>query len=182
MLRDYYSTPIILNEKQMKDFITYDNHKKQKRWKKTVSLSACLFMLSTMCFAFQDSYTWAGTVGSVICCFCVLIPVYYFNSYSNGVKTQVAKMNLNPPREVYSIRLSDSANGIMFYYPKEKNYAGRYSWKSIDGAWKTKNAIYLYVTKHQALILPNTLSDYDDLWMFIKNNLDPLQIHEEKYL
>ena len=182
MLRDYYSTPIVLNEKQMKDFITYDNNKKQKRWKKTVSLSACLFMLATMCFAFQDSYTWAGTVGSVVCCFCVLIPVYYFNSYSNGVKTQVAKMNLNPPREVYSIRLSDSSNGIMFYYPKEKNYAGRYSWKNIDGAWKTKNAIYLYVTKHQALIIPNTINEYEDIWTFIKKNLDSLQIHEEKYL
>lgn len=98
MLRDYYSTPIILNEKQMKDFITFDNIKKQKRWKKCVSLAACLFMLATMCFAFQDSYSWAGTVGSVVCCFCVLIPVYYFNSYSNGVKKQIAKMKLDPPR------------------------------------------------------------------------------------
>ena len=80
MLRDYYSTPIILNEKQMKDFITYDSMKKQKRWKKTVSLAVCLFMLATMCFAFQDSYEWAGYAGSVVCCLCVLIPVYYFNS------------------------------------------------------------------------------------------------------
>ena len=181
MLRDYYSTPIILNEKQMKDFITFDNMKKQKRWKKTVSLAVCLFMLATMCFAFQDTYTWAGTLGGVVCCFCVLSPVYYFNSYSNGVKKQIEKMKLDPPREVYSIRLSDSSNGIMFYYPKEKNYAGRYSWNNIDGVWKTKNAIYLYVTKQQALIIPNTIHDYDDIWNFISDKLDKLQIHIEKF-
>ena len=164
----------------MKDFITYDSMKKQKRWKKTVCLSACLFMLATMCFAFQDSYSWAGTVGSIVCCICVLVPVYYFNSYHNGVKKQVERMKLNPPREVYSIRLSDSANGIMFYYPKEKNYAGRYSWNNIDGVWRTKNAIYLYVTKQQALIIPNTINDYEDIWQFIIKKLDKLQIHEEK--
>lgn len=182
MLRDYYSTPIVLSEKQFKDFITYDNMKKQKRWKKCVSLAACLFMLATMCFAFQDSYSWAGTVGSVVCCFCVLIPVYYFNSYSNGVKKQIEKMKLNPPREVYSIRLSDSSNGIMFYYPKEKNYAGRYSWKNIDGVWRTKHAIYLYVTKQQALIIPDTVQDYEDIWKFIVEKLDKLQIHQEKII
>ena len=182
MLRDYYSTQIILNEKQLKDFITYDTMKKQKRWKSTVCLAVCLFMFATMCFAFQDSYNWAGTLGGVLCCITVLVPVYYFNSYNNGVKTQVEKMKLNPPRHVYSIRLSDSSNGIMFYYPDEKNYAGRYSWKNIDGAWKTKNAIYLYVTKQQALIIPNTLNEYDEIWTFIKKNLDKLQIHEEKIL
>ena len=182
MLRDYYSTPIILNEKQMKDLISYDNLKKQKRLKKTVSLAACLFMLSTVCFAFQDSYSWAGTLGGIVCCICVLVPVHYFNSYSNGVKKQIAKMKLGPPREVYSIRLSDSTNGIMFYYPKEKNYAGRYSWANIDGVWKTKNAIYLYVTKQQALIIPDTIQDYEDVWEFIKSKLDKLQIHEEKML
>lgn len=90
-------------------------------------------------------------------------------------------MKLDPPREVYSIRLSDSSNGIMFYYPKEKNYAGRYSWNNIDGVWKTKNAIYLYVTKQQALIIPNTVHDYDDIWKFISDKLDKLQIHIEKF-
>jgi hypothetical protein len=70
----------------------------------------------------------------------------------------------------------------MFYYPKEKIYAGRYSWANIDGARKTKNAIYLYVTKQQALIIPNTIQDYEDVWEFIKSKLDKLQIHEEKML
>ena len=84
MLRDYYSTPIILNEKQMKDFITFDNIKKQKRWKKCVSLAACLFMLAT-------------------------------------------------------------------------------------------------VTKQQALIIPNTVNEYEDIWKFITDKLDKLQIHQEKY-
>ena len=90
-------------------------------------------------------------------------------------------MNLDPPREVYSIRRSDSSNGIMFYYPKEKNYAGRYSWNNVDGVWRTKTAIYLYVTKQQALIIPNTVNEYEDIWKFITDKLDKLQIHQEKY-
>ena len=182
MLRDYYSTQIILNEKQLKDFITYDTMKKQKRWKSTVCLAVCLFMFATMCFAFQDSYNWAGTLGGVLCCITVLVPVYYFNSYNNGVKKQVEKMKLNPPRHVYTIRLSDSSNGIMFYYPDEKNYAGRYSWTNIHGVWRTKDAIYLYVTQQQALLIPGSTYEYEEIWEFIKKHLDTLQIHQEKFL
>ncbi len=41
------------------------------------------------------------------------------------------------------------------------------------------NAAY---AKQKALIIPNTIQDYEDVWEFIKSKLDKLQIHEEKML
>jgi hypothetical protein len=40
----------------------------------------------------------------------------------------------------------------------------------------------LYVTKQQALIIPNTVNDYEDIWKFITDKLDKLQIHQEKII
>jgi hypothetical protein len=38
------------------------------------------------------------------------------------------------------------------------------------------------LTAGQALIIPNTLHDYEDVWEFIRSKLDKLQIHEEKII
>ena len=99
-------------------------------------------------------------------------------------KTHSSKRRISRDLKVEKIVNQAGIKLIKFYsnYPNEKNYAGRYSWKNIDGVWRTKHAIYLYVTKQQALIIPDTISEYEDIWKFITDKLDNLQIHEEKYM
>ena len=92
-------------------------------------------------------------------------------------------MKLSVPRHVYTINLSTSSNGIRYFYPNETTAAGQYTWKNVDIAWKTRDAIYLYVTKEQALIIPKTTKspEYDTIWQFIKGNLNKTQIREDKH-
>ena len=98
------------------------------------------------------------------------------------MKEQVKKMHLGSPRLVYTIHLKGAADGITYYYPEEKEPAGQYAWDSIYGAWRTKNAIYLYVSEQQALLIPdnNKNADFEELWTFITAHLDKPRIHRAK--
>lgn len=182
MLKNHISIPVVLNEKQFKDFIMFDSTTKNKRYKTTLSITVMLFTLATLCFASKENLPIAEGFGNFMIVFCVLIPSNYFRTFHNTIKTQTEKMRLNPPRQVYTINLSTSATGIHHFYPNENTAAGQFSWKNVDGAYKTKHAIYLYVTPQQALIIPDTVQspDYATIWQFIKSNLDKKQIHEEK--
>lgn len=183
MLKNHISVPVTLTEKQFKDFIIFDSMKKQRRWKTTVSITVILFTLATLCYASLESFPSLEMVGNILVMFSVLIPTNYFRSFYSSLKKETEKMNLNPPRHVYTINLSTSANGIHCFYPRESTAAGQFSWKNTEGAWRTKTAIYLYVTPQQALLIPNTTQspDYETIWQFIKNNLQASQIHEEKH-
>lgn len=182
MLKNHLSIPVILSEKQFKDFIVYDSMTKNKRYKTTLSIAVLLFTLATLCFASQEQLPAAEIIGNILIVFTVLIPTNYARTFQNSVKSQTEKMALNPPRQVYTINLSTSAAGIHYFYPNEKTAAGQFSWKSVDGAYRTRHAIYLYVTPQQALIIPNTIQapDYETIWNFIKGNLTAKQIHESK--
>ena len=182
MLKNHLSVPVTLCEKQFKDFIMFDSLTKNKRYKTTLSITVMLFTLATLCFASKESLPIAEGFGNFLIVFTVLIPTNYVRTFHNSVASQTAKMQLNPPRQVYTINLSTSTTGIHYFYPKENSAAGQYSWKNVDGAYKTKHAIYLYVSPHQALIIPDTVQspDYDTIWRFITGNLDKKQIHEEK--
>ena len=183
MLNNHISIPVILSEKQFKNFIIFDSMKKQRRWKTTASISVLLFTLATLCFASLESFPKIEMFGNILIVFCVFLPTNYFRSFYNSVKEQTAKMKLAEPRQVYTINLSTSSNGILYFYPNKTGAAGQYTWKGVDIAWKTRDAIYLYVTKEQALIIPKTTKspDYDTIWQFIKGNLNKTQIREDKY-
>lgn len=182
MSKNHMSIPVVLGEKSFKDFLIFDTMKRQKRWKAPVSLAVCLYLLATLCFATQETYDWAATVGSILIVITVLIPTNYFRSFHASSKEQTKRMNLSSPRLVYKIHLENGTRGIQYYYPDEEAPAGSYTWDCITGAWRTKNAIYLYVTPEQALLIPdnNKSQNFEDIWNLITTNLDKPRIHNSR--
>ena len=182
MSKNCYIIPVTLSAKAFKDFIVYDSKTKQRRFKTIMALAVCLFMLSTLCFASVDTYSFAGTLGSILVALCVILPTWYFNSFRNMIKQQTEKMHLTKPRLVYTIHLHQGAKGIELYYPEEDSPAGTYSWDSVTGAWRARNATYLYVTDTQALLIPDYLvKDPNDLWDYIEKQLDKKRMHKPRF-
>ena len=178
MSNNCYTFPIVLNAKSFKDFIIFDSKTKQRRFKTIVALAVTLFMLSVFCFASVESFDFADTLGCILVAFSVILPTWYFNSFRNTIKQQTAKMNLKNPRHVYTVRLHSDHKGVELYYPDEKSPAHTYKWDSICGAWRSRNAIYLYVTDTQALLIPDYVSKTPDkLWDFLSKHLDKKKLH-----
>ena len=181
MAKDYYKIPVFLGEKNFKDYIKFDVLTRQKKYKKPVSLFFALYMAATLCFAMQDTVDVAFVFGSIFIVAAVFIPTNFFRTLTNSMNEQTKKMKLSPPREVYTVHLSSRANGISYDYPEDKKIAGEFYWKDALSAWKTRNAIYLYVSDTQAFLIPNNNPnlDYDGIWAFIKSNLPQDKLHEE---
>jgi len=181
MAKDYYKIPIFMGEKNFKDYIKFDVLTRQKRYKKSITLFIAFYMAATLCFALQETVEVAFVFGSIFVVAAVFIPTNFFRTFTNSMNEQTKKMKLSPPREVYTIHLSSRKNGISLDYPDEKKIAAEFTWQDALGAWKTKNAIYLYVTDTQALLIPmnNPALDYDGIWGFIKSNLPLDKLHEE---
>lgn len=78
--------------------------------------------------------------------------------------------------------LSPISNGISFYYPDEKQPAGIYEWDSVVSAWRTSDAIYLYLTETQALLIPDNDKnrDMNVVWNLIEKKLDSPRLHKKK--
>ena len=74
MLKNHISIPVILSEKQFKNFIIFDSMKKQRRWKTTASISVLLFTLATLCFASLESFPKIEMFGNILIVFCVFLP------------------------------------------------------------------------------------------------------------
>jgi len=92
-------------------------------------------------------------------------------------------MQLTKPRLVYTVHLYPGSKGVELYYPDDVEPSGKYAWDEIAGAWRSKNAIYLYVTDTQALLLPDYLTkDPDGLWKFLGKQLDKKRMHKSKPL
>jgi len=180
--KNCYILPITLSAKSFKDFIIYDSRTKQHRFKTIIGLTVCLFMLSTFSFASADTYSFAGTLGSILVALSVIIPTWYFNYFRNTIIQQTEKMNLTNPRHVYTVHLYQGKKGIEFYYPEEDTPSATYTWESVSGAWRSKNAIYIYVTDTQAILIPDYMTKSpDDLWAFLKRELDAKKIHKPRF-
>ena len=177
-----YKLPITLNEKSFKYFIIYDSKTKQHRFKTIVALTVCLFMLSTFCFASVESFKHADIIGCILVAFSVIIPTGYFNAFNRTIKAQIAKMQLTKPRHVYTVHLYHGTKGVELYYPNEKQASATYTWDSIHGAWRSKKAIYLYVTETQAILIPDYMTKTpDELWNFLGKELDKKRMHRPKF-
>lgn len=174
--------PVVLGEKSFKSYLTFDVMKRQRLWKKPVTIAVCCYVLATICFAYQETYDWTGIVGGILVVITVLLPTNYFRSFHNSVNEQIKKMNLTSPRVVYTIHLSPISDGISFFYPEEKQTAGKYEWDCVVGAWRTHDAIYLYVTDTQALLIPDNDKnrDMNIIWNLIEKKLDPPRLHKAK--
>lgn len=178
MAAQYYNIKIKLGAKSFKRFATFDMNQ-NKRWKGVAVWAGSLFLLATLLFAIQEDFTPGNVLGSICIAIAVLIPTNFFRSFYSSVDKQIERMKLDPPRHVYTLELTNAKQGVTFYHAGEKQPDGRYFWDKIHAAWRTRYAIYLYVTPEKSVIIPSGTEniDLDEVWEFMTKHLNEKQIH-----
>lgn len=172
--------PVTLSARAFKKFAVFNTMRRQRHWILPIGMTVICFVFSIASFTFQETLPWGSTLGSILSAVTVLIPFGYFRSFYSSIDKQVERMKLESPRHVYSIEMSENAEGIRLYYPGEKEPSDRFSWKSIDGAWRNDHAIYIYVTPERALLVPDIIKnvDQDKLWEFLQKQLGADRMHD----
>lgn len=180
MAKSYLRIPITLSANSFKSFANFDTMQRQKKWRYPVTAAVAFFIAAVAMFSLQEKFPNAFIPGCIFIAVAAGISMNYFNNFSKSIQQQIEKMKLDPPRHVYTVELSDDIEGVKYYHPKELHPAGSYTWKSVYGAWRTKNAVYLYVNEQQALLFPLSTKkiDHDEIWNFISKRLDASKLHD----
>ena len=173
---------ITLGPASFKNFAVFDAMTKHRKWKTPMSIGAAGVIGGFISFMMQDMWENMFLLGVFLMVLGMFIPSMYLKNFYASIREQTAKMNIEQPRHVYSIEMKSDPEGIIYYYPKEKTPAGKFSWSAIDGVWRTEKAIYLYVDDKRSLIIPDNTKNIrqDEIWNFIKGHAKAEKMHDER--
>lgn len=158
-----------LDAKTFRRFCRFDALRLRKKWVRPV-----VFALILVAFAFVALLArkeQSGMIAAVLLVIGLGLPLVYFGSFFSQVNMQVERHNLNPPRRVYTVRLSRESVNVVNDQKDEP--ALDVPWKDLQAAFRAKGCVYLYVNAARAFLLPDGQADADPaaLWALIEKHM-----------
>ena len=98
----------------------------------------------------------------------------YFGTFFSNLSKQIKKLGL--PRPFYRLELD--AAGLSVWMAGEQNKTeptNRYTWNTVYCAYRTKEAVYIYVQKNQAYLLNESM---DAAWSLLGSALPAASLHD----
>ena len=90
------------------------------------------------------------------------------------VSRQIKQMHL--PRAFYRVELADTGIAVWMYGQQDKpEPTSRHAWDSFYCAYRTDNAVYLYVEKEKAYLLNDRM---EVVWKFLTGILPKEKLHD----
>lgn len=143
---------VMMDEKTFKDFALFDNFSYRKIWKRPILFAGIFIVFALLCFAMRGMREQADLLGTVLLIIGLGLPMAYFGLFFRTLGTQLKRLKLGTPRLFYTILLSDAPDGIVMTAKGAVDQ--RFSWASAERAYRSDEAVYLYVAPGSALILP----------------------------
>jgi len=159
-----------MDRKLLRSFAMFDAFHLKKRWKKPVLFSTILTAFSIVCFLLT-SFEQNRLLGTVLLVIGLGLPLAYVLMFLIQIGDEAKKLKLKTPRKVYTLELSDEKITVTNNLMNEPPVC--LEWQKLPVAFRRKNAIYLYVTRARAFILPSgqaSASD-DELWAMFERNM-----------
>ena len=115
-----------------------------------------------------------GLLAAVLAIVGIGLPVSYFYSFFRSVSRQIKQMHL--PRAFYRVELADTGIAVWMYGQQDKpEPTSRHAWDSFYCAYRTDNAVYLYVEKEKAYLLNDRM---EVVWKFLAGILPKEKLHD----
>ena len=142
------------------DFAAFDLLRHRKAWHRPLAFTAILLVSAGF------------TV--VLAVVALGVPAVYFWTFFHSLSLQIKKMGL--PRPFYRLLLDDDGLSVWMAGEQDKPEASRkYAWHDMHLAYRTPNAIYLYVQQNQAYLLNDSL---DAAWSLLQASLPAERLHD----
>lgn len=169
-----------VTEKIFKDFALFDVFTRLHRWKPLALFASILGVSAIICFAMQTAENSGVLLGVVLLLVGLGLPLVYIQQFFMSLKIQSNKMGLGKPQHVYTITV-DPDSAMMTVQPRTGE-AESYVLNELYGAWRLKDAIYLYVSGTKAYILPNACipNGAEKLWMLLKEHMQAEKLHDKQ--
>ncbi len=178
--------PVRLDNAAFQDFALFDTFFRRGTLRRICLFSGPLIAAACVCFAFGNARNQGALLGGVLLAVGLVLPAAYLLNFFKEVKQKGNQLGLEKPKLVYTIRLDEE--GVSFR-PAQPGKSGTAStapreeavtpWPQVYGAWRTKEAVYLYAAENAAYLLPAGQASVpgEELWAFIAAHLAPQKLH-----
>lgn len=177
------TVPVRIDRKIFQDFSVFDTLVRQRRWQRPLVFALILLFFAVLCFAQMGRREGAWLLGTVLAVVGLGLPMVYFGMFFYSVKQQAARMGLSRMKDAYRVELG--ADGVCMHpagSQDKADQAERRAWGEVYGAWRTENALYLYVGPARAYILPadQIPGGADAAWTLLGSVLPAEKLHGNK--
>ena len=161
--------PVKLDEKTFKRFARFDMLILRKKWVRPLIFSLLLTAFAVIALLLRKEQS--GLIAAVLLTVGLGLPVVYFGTFLSQVNMQAVRQRLDPPRPVYTVRLTEQ--GVEAENRQKKEDPLRLSWGEAQRAFRAKGCIYLYVSPVKAFLLPDGQADASDaqVWEYLVSRM-----------
>ena len=169
---------VTMDSDTFKSFVSFDLFHHRKAWRRPAVFTTILLVSALVCLTQMGSVSDAWKLSLVLAVIALGLPLVYFGTFSRNLKGSIKKMGLTEPKPFYSLQLDDSGFSIWMAGEQDKAEPSRQcDWHHIHLAYRTKNAIYIYVQQSQAYLWNTSL---DAAWELLNANLPADRLHDER--
>ena len=163
-----------MDEKSFHDFASFDLLRHNKGWQRPAVFTAILLVCAGICLSQIGKREGAGLLTAVLAIVALGLPAVYFGTFFSNLSKQIKKLGL--PRPFYRLLLDDEGLSVWMAGEQDKPEASRkYAWHGMHLAYRTPNAIYLYVQQNQAYLLNESM---DAAWSLLGSALPAASLHD----
>jgi len=160
------SVSVQMDAASFHDFAAFDLLRHHKAWHRPLVFTAILLVSAGVCLSQVGQKDGAALLT-------VLLAVVAW-TFFHSLRLQIKKMGL--PRPFYRLLLDDEGLSVWMAGEQDKPEASRkYAWHDMHLAYRTPNAIYLYVRQNQAYLLNDSL---DAAWSLLQASLPAERLHD----
>ena len=168
------SVSVQMDAASFHDFAAFDLLRHHKAWHRPLVFTAILLVSAGFCLSQVGQKDGAALLTVVLAVVALGVPAVYFWTFFHSLSLQIKKRGL--PRPFYRLELD--AAGLSVWMAGEQNKTeptNRYTWNTVYCAYRTKEAVYIYVQKNQAYLLNDSL---DAAWSLLQASLPAERLHD----
>ena len=156
------------------DSALFDASHHRKAWLRPAIFAAIMLAFAAVCLSQLSKRPGAGLLAAVLAIVGIGLPASYFYSFFHSVSKQIRQMHL--PRAFYRVELADTGIAVWMYGQQDKpEPTNRHEWDNFYCAYRTDNAVYLYVEKEKAYLLNDRM---EAVWQFLTGILPKEKLHD----
>lgn len=151
-------------------FRWFDLLQHNRIWKRPLVFTTILLVFAGVCLTQLNTRHEAGLLAGVLALVALGLPAVYFWNCAHGIKIFIRKLGLDKAaKPFYRLQLDETGLSIWMAGEQDKAAPSRQcGWHHIHLAYRTENAIYLYVHQTQAYLWNDSL---DAGWEALKAHL-----------
>ena len=157
-----------------RDFAVFDVFHHRKSWVRPAVFAVIMLAFAGICLSQVGKRPGAGLLSAVLAIVGIGLPAAYFGSYFYSLNNQVKKMGF--PRPFYRTELSQTDFAIWMVGSQDKaEPTERHAWGDVYCAYRTPNAVYIYVERGKAILLNDRM---EAVWKALQELMPAEKLHD----